>query len=202
MISFFALAGRLKHMNRWSLMRSNQVETVASHSWEVAKIAHFLTLVKNDLTGSNIDENKVTTLAVFHDVSEVVGTDCPTPIKQLNVRVSEAFKEIDRYSSSLLMNSIPVRFQAKYRPLVCDEYANKEHKLIVKSADILSALIKCKEEVDAGNNEFSSALKKTEQKLRKLNFKEVDYFLDNCLGSYQLNLDELLVKAEQAHEDN
>ena len=66
-----------------------------------------------------------------------------------------------------------------------------EEKTLLKAADRLSALIKCGEEVRAGNGEFRAALAQQQAALEAMACPAADYFMAHMLPCYALTLDEL-----------
>lgn len=191
MSNFFGLIGRLRFIKRWSLMRNSIEENVAEHSWEVATIVHSLATIGNRLFDGKYDVNAVVVEALFHDVSEVITGDMPTPVKYLSPAISKPYKAIEKKACRILLETIPQELKADYEDVVCGSKCEKTKKLI-KAADSLSAYIKCVLELNSGNKEFSGAAKKIMFTLTEMNMKEVDYFLENFIQGYEKNLDELL----------
>ena len=184
--SFFALIGRMRHIGRWGLMRSTMPENIQEHSHMVAVLAHALAVIRRDVFGQNCDPNACAAEALFHDSSEILTGDLPTPIKYNNPEIIGAYKEIEREAGKKLLASLPESFADAYRPLLCPE---NEHEL-VKAADKLSAYIKCIEERKAGNVEFAMAEKQTLKALHAMDMPELEYFLEHFMPAFELTLDE------------
>ncbi|MFT4994914.1 MAG: 5'-deoxynucleotidase, partial [Paraglaciecola sp.] len=89
---FFAHLSRMKLINRWPLMRNVRTENVQEHSLQVAMVAHSLALIRNKYFDGQLDPNKIATIALFHDVSEVITGDLPTPIKYSNPAIQQEYK--------------------------------------------------------------------------------------------------------------
>ena len=179
----------MKLIDRWSLMRCTQRENVQEHSLQVAIIAHALCLIKNKHFDGNVNPEHVALKAIFHDATEVLTGDLPTPVKYFNTEIREAYNQIEEHAVDQLMKLLPAEFVDDYRALLGED---TDTKIIIKSADTLAAYIKCVEEESAGNHEFSKAKKSIEAKLgefRKL--PEVDYFMNIFVPSFSLTLDEL-----------
>ena len=184
---FYAMLSRMKNIYRWGLMRNTKQENLSEHSLEVAFIAHALAVVHNRRFGGNIDENKVAVAAMFHDTTEIITGDMPTPIKYYNPEICEVYKQIENVASNRLLNMLPKDLRGDF-----EEYYNCDPKItaFVKAADKLSALIKCTEELNMGNREFSAAKESTAQILKDLNMPEVNVFLEEFMESFSLSLDE------------
>ncbi len=191
MYNFFAYMSRMKLIRRWSLMKAVNEENIAEHSAQVAQIAHALAVIANKLYGKNVNADRITTLALYHEASEVITGDLPTPIKYYNPDIRSAYKNIESVANDKLLSMLPDAIKEEYRPLIeqdCDSY---EHKL-VKAADKLSAYIKCVEELRSGNREFAKAETALKEEVAAyLSLPEVRYFCDKFLSSFSKTLDEL-----------
>ena len=186
---FYALMSRMRYITRWGLMRNTFSENIQEHSHQVAVLAHGLALIRRDILGLEADPERCATAALFHDASEILTGDLPTPIKYYNPDIKEAYKQVERVSGDKLLAMLPEELRESYAPLIHEEDPSVHS--IVKAADKLSAHIKCIEELKAGNQEFESAARQTEQALRAMELPCLDYFLEHCLDSFRLNLDEL-----------
>ncbi len=186
--SFFAMLSRMKNIHRWGLMRNVRSENLSEHSFETAYIAHALAVIGNRRCNKNYDENYIAAAALFHDTSEIITGDMPTPIKYYNGDIKSAYKEIELVAQNRLTDMLPEDLREDYLPLYNpDEQSRK----IIKAADKISALIKCTEEINMGNREFCSAEKSTKRAIKDLKCEEADIFLDEFIKSFALNLDEL-----------
>tara|TARA_R110002072_G_scaffold534_7_gene4155 strand:- start:57489 stop:58073 length:585 start_codon:yes stop_codon:yes gene_type:complete len=191
MAHFYAYLNRMKLIERWSLMHSVRKENVQEHSLQVAVIAHALALIKNKYFDGNVDANKIATMAIFHDASEVITGDLPTPIKYFNPKIEDAYHAIENYAMEKLLSYLPEELREEYKGLLTQENCDPEETVLVKAADTLSAYIKCMEEKTAGNNEFNRARISLENKIRSYKRPEVDHFMANYINSFSLTLDEL-----------
>lgn len=187
---FFAVISRMKYINRWSLMRNTINENISEHSLETAFIAHALALLRNRRFGGNVDPERCALLAIFHDTTEIITGDLPTPIKYYNPQIKKAYGEIEENAKKQLLSYLPEDLRDDYEPLF--SRTNKEAELwdLVKGADKISALIKCIEEKQMGNSDFTSAEKSTYQAIKALNLPEAEVFLQEFMPSYLLTLDE------------
>ncbi len=187
---FFALMGRMRYITRWGLMRNTFSENIQEHSHQVAVLAHALALIRRDILHlPTPDPDRCAVAALYHDASEILTGDLPTPIKYYNPEIKDAYKEVERIAGNRLLDMLPEALRPSYEHLVLED--DKELEPIVKGADKLSAYIKCVEEQKAGNTEFDSAATVTMQSLRDLHREEMDWFIDNCLEAFSLNLDQL-----------
>ena len=187
---FYALFGRMRYITRWGLMRNTFSENIQEHSHQVAVLAHALALIRRDILHlPTPDPDRCAVAALYHDVSEILTGDLPTPIKYYNPKIKDAYKQVERIAGNRMLDMLPPELRPSYAPLVLEE--DRELEPIVKGADKLSAYIKCIEEHKAGNTEFDSAAVVTMQALRDLHREEMDWFIDHCLEAFSLNLDQL-----------
>lgn len=187
---FFAMLSRMKYIFRWSLMRNTRTENICEHSQDVAVLAHALALLHNRRFGGNVSVENCVLLAMYHDVPEILTGDLPTPVKYDNADIRKAYRDVERLSAERLLSGLPDDLREDYRPLLLGDTATDEEKKIVKAADKLSALIKCIEELKAGNGEFRRAKASTEEALHRMQMPAVECFMQEFLPSYELTLDE------------
>lgn len=191
--SFYAMISRMKYINRWALMRNAREENLCEHSLEVAVIAHALATISNVRYGNSLNTEKAALIGLYHDASEIITGDMPTPIKYYNNDLKSAFKDVENIACHKLLDKLPEDLRQAYNPILLknneDEYLWK----LVKAADKISAMIKCMEETASGNSEFSSAQDTISTALDKLAAKlpEVDDFRNDFLPAYCKTLDEL-----------
>ena len=187
---FYALMGRMRYITRWGLMRNTFSENIAEHSHITAVLAHALALIRRDILHlDGPDPDRCAVAALYHDASEILTGDLPTPIKYYNPDIKLAYKEVERIAGNRLLDMLPKELRDSYEHLVLED--DREVEPIVKAADKLSAHIKCLEEQKAGNTEFDSAARQTWESMKAMNLPELDWFLENCLGAFALNLDQL-----------
>ena len=186
---FYALMSRMRYITRWGLMRNTFSENIQEHSHQVAVLAHGLALIRRDILGLEADPERFATAALFHDASEILTGDLPTPIKYYNPDIKEAYKQVERVSGDKLLAMLPEELRESYAPLIHEEDPSVHS--IVKAADKLSAHIKCIEELKAGNQEFESAAAQTRRALEEMDLPELNWFLEHCLPAFAKNLDEL-----------
>lgn len=187
---FYAYLMRMKYIKRWALMRSTSEENIMEHSWEVAVIAHALAIIKNEKFGGKVDEYKTLCLAVYHETSEVVTGDLPTPIKYFNREINSAYKSLEKDANERLIAKLPEELQNRYREFILDDPGSEEHKLM-KYADRICAYIKCLEELKVGNKEFLKAKESIGKELSDTDDEAVKYFIKNVLPTFSKTLDEL-----------
>ena len=187
---FYALLGRMKYITRWGLMRNTFSENIQEHSHQVAVLAHALALIRRDILNLEApDPDKCAVAALYHDASEILTGDMPTPIKYYNPDIKDAYKQVERIAGERLLSMLPEALRESYRAYVREDVGDMLP--IVKAADKLSAYIKCVEEQKAGNTEFDSAEKATMEAMKAMNRPELDWFIDNCLEPFKLNIDQL-----------
>ena len=187
---FFAVISRMKYISRWALMRNTIKEDISQHSLDVAFISHALALIRNKRFGGNVSPERCALLAMFHDTTEIITGDLPTPIKYYNKQIRCAYEEIEEKAKGQLLSYLPDDLKDDYEPLFCKTEAEAELWDIVKAADKLSALIKCLEERKMGNTDFASAEKATREAVEKMGLPEAKVFLEEFIPAYELTLDE------------
>ena len=187
---FYALLGRMRYITRWGLMRNSYTENVQEHSHQVAVLAHALALIRRDILHlDGPDPDRCAVAALYHDASETLTGDMPTPIKYYNPDIKSAYKQVERIAGERLLTMLPQELRTVYEPYVME--SDEEVDPIVKAADKLSAHIKCLEEQKAGNTDFDSAARQTWDSMQKMNLPELNWFLEHCLPPFALNLDQL-----------
>ena len=188
--NFFAYISRMRYIGRWSLMRNSLPENIQEHSHMVAVLAHALGVIRRDIFHVSCDPELAATVALFHDSSEILTGDLPTPIKYHSDEIRDAYKQVEALACHKLLETLPRELRPAYEPLLTGD-SQESVRDLVKAADKLSAYIKCIEERKAGNNEFLSAETQTRKILEESHMPEVDYFLEHFIPSFELNLDEL-----------
>ena len=186
---FFAYISRMRFIQRWALMRNTAPENVQEHSHQVAVLAHALAVLRNEKFGGHVDPGAVAVAALYHDASEILTGDMPTPIKYDNPAIRTAHKDVEAVAEQELLNMLPEELRGVYAPILTVE--DPEIEALVKAADKLSAYIKCVEELKAGNNEFREAAAQTRKALESYGMPEVESFLETFMDSFSLTLDEL-----------
>ena len=186
---FFAYIARMRYITRWALMRNTFSENVQEHSHMVAVLAHALAVIRNRVYGGQIDAGQVAAVALYHDASEIITGDMPTPIKYYAPEIRDAYRKVEAVASDKLLSMLPDELRADYEPIIKIE--DETTKKLVKAADKLSAYIKCVEELKAGNMEFKKAAEQTRRALSEMHMPELDYFMVNCMESFSMTLDEL-----------
>lgn len=191
MYSFFAMMARMKYIERWALMRSASRENICEHSLEVAMLAHALAIISNEKCGNKLDVNQVAMMGLYHDANEIITGDMPTPVKYFDEDIKEAYKRVEDMASWTMLNKLPAYMKQYYEPLMLPKEGAEYEWKLVKAADKLSALIKCQEELRAGNPEFRTAEQTILQTLKKMSMKEIEIFMLDFLPAYDRTLDEL-----------
>ncbi len=184
---FYAMMSRMKNINRWGLMRNTRLENLSEHSLEVAQIAHALAVINNKRLAGNANPEYIALVAMYHDTSEIITGDMPTPIKYHNKEIKSAYKQIEATAQQRLIDMLPKDFKSEFERIYNPDPLTKR---LVKAADKISALIKCIEELNMGNREFAVAEKSTRSAITKLCCKEADIFMDEFMDSFSLSLDE------------
>lgn len=188
---FFAYINRTKYIRRWGLMRNTETETLSEHLYQTAILAHALAVIENEMFGGCVNAEKIAIAALYHDASEIITGDMPTPVKYHNDEIRDAYHKIEDETAEMLLEKLPESLRPAYAPLVTESGLTPEEKKILKAADTLGAYIKCISELGAGNRDFASAEKSTAEKLKRFELRSLDYFMEEFLGSYSLTIDEM-----------
>ena len=187
---FYAFLSRMKYINRWALMRNTNEENLSQHSHEVAVVAYALCVIGNRRYGKNYNCERASLLGLYHDMPEILTGDLPTPVKYFNPEIKEAYKKVEEVAAEKLLDTLPEDLRADFEFLFNKKEEDKELWEIIKAADKISALIKCIEEMKAGNKEFEKALQSTGKSLLEMEVPEAEIFLKEFMGSFYLSLDE------------
>lgn len=189
MNAFFAYLFRLRLIHRWSLMRKVVPENVAEHSYHTAILTHALCSIAADVYGKKVPVDRAVTLALFHDATEVITGDIPSPVKHHNSRIQNGFREMEALAAERLCDMVPAALKGRYAPLI----RNQDPDLYrwVKGADLLDGYLKCLQELSAGNREFAVACRELKERMDQLEMPEIDYFLLHFAPSFTKTLDEL-----------
>lgn len=188
---FFAHLARMKLIQRWPLMRSVSSENISEHSLQVAFVAHALALIKNKKFDGKLNPEHIALIGMYHDTSEVLTGDLPTPVKYYNPDIAQEYKKIEAAAEQRLLSMLPEEFQDDFAPFLISGTASKEEQNIVKQADTICAYLKCLEELSAGNHEYEQAKRRLEETLDQRKSPEMDYFLTTFAPSFELSLDEI-----------
>ncbi len=187
---FFAYINRMKYINRWGLMRNTRPENDTEHSQQTAMIAHALALIANRRYQKHYDAGYVMALALYHDASEVITGDMPTPVKHNNPFIRQEYGRLERIANERLISMLPEDLRDDYRPLIQHDETTPEWRL-VKAADKISAYIKCVEEKKAGNGEFENAAYTIRSSIDRIDLPEVRDFMRECVPGFGMTLDEI-----------
>jgi len=175
--NFYAYMDRMKYIKRWQLMRSVREENIMEHTQQVALFAHALSIINNKVLGGTANAEKTVLYALYHECSEVMTGDLPTPIKYFNRSIQGAYKDLEKKATELETVAKPQTDSLEYK--------------LMKAADRLAAYVKCLEELRSGNKEFLKAEKSIRDDLLSRNMPEVEYFFKNFIPAFNLTLDEL-----------
>ena len=190
--TFFAYLSRLRWIRRWGLMRNAEPENVMEHSWEVATIAHALALIHNHVFNGNVDANEIATAGLYHDASEVITGDLPTPIKYHSKSITNAYQQIEKQAETELIELLPDELKRAYQQCFDSKQQPEINQRLLKAADTLSAHLKCLAELRAGNLEFKQSAEITKQKIEDFKMPEVYYFMAVFVPAYELPLERVL----------
>lgn len=187
---FFAMLSRMKYINRWGLMRNVRSENISEHSLDVAFFAHALGIIKNKRFGGNIDCDRLAVLAMYHDTTEIITGDMPTPVKYYNKSIKTAYKEVEAFAQNTLLSYLPVDIREEYQKVFNTEDDEEYLWGLVKAADRISALVKCIEEREMGNKDFQKAEETIMQSIDQIDLPEVRCFMEEFIPAFRLTLDE------------
>lgn len=186
--NFFAVLSRMKYIRRWGLMRSTREENLSEHSLDTAFIAHALAIIGNRRLNKNYNPERAVVAAMYHDATEILTGDLPTPVKYYNADIKHAYKDIEKAAADRLMSMIPEDLREDYSAAM--NPLDDDTLILVKAADKISAYIKCMEEISIGNTEFTQAAESTREAISRLALPEADIFMEEFIGSFGLSLDQ------------
>lgn len=190
--NFYAMMSRMKYINRWGLMNNTKYENLSEHSLQVAMLAHCLVLIHNKRFNGSLNPERAGMLAIYHDATEIITGDMPTPIKYFNGTIKDAYKDIENAAADRLCSLLPEDFRQDMEEIIKQSSdGDRELKKYVKAADRFSALIKCIEELRMGNEEFRQAKNAIEKSISEMNMPEADVFAAEFLPAFSLSLDEM-----------
>ena len=187
---FFAILSRLKYINRWALMRNTQTENLSEHTLDTAFIAHALIIIDNKRFGGKLNPEHAAVLAMYHDVTEIMTGDMPTPVKYFNADLKKAYKVAEKSAGEKLISYLPDDMQEEIGCYINPCEKDADYAPFIKAADRLSAIAKCIEEKNTGNREFLSAEKAQIAALKAMNLAAANVFLEEFMPAYTLTLDE------------
>ena len=188
---FYAMMSRMKYIERWALMRNSMKENISEHSLEVSMLAHALAVIGNRRFGKELNAQKAALIGLYHDATEIITGDMPTPIKYYNASIQGAFKDIETKAAKQLLSMLPEELRQDYQGIFFAQEGEEYLFRLVKAADKLSALVKCIEEAKAGNTEFRDARTTITQALEEMHLVEAEDFMRDFLPAYEKTLDEL-----------
>ena len=188
---FFAMISRMKYINRWGLMNNTQNETICEHSLQVAMFTHCMILMHNEMFENKLDADHGAILAIYHDSSEIITGDLPTPVKYYNDEITKAYKEVENLAEEQLLSMLPKSREKYYRDILHYNEKDKELWKYVKAADKISALTKCICEMNMGNSEFGDAYYALKSSIEEMKMPVVNKFLEEYIPSFRLTLDKL-----------
>jgi 5'-deoxynucleotidase len=203
---FFAMISRMRYINRWGLMRNTLPENISEHSLQVAMIAHALTIIRNRYYAEDrlkLNPERVAVLAMYHDASEILTGDLPTPVKYFNPAIRDAYQAVESVATGRLLSMLPVDLAEDFQPILEPDHHDPEivdSMALIKAADRISAYLKCVEEGKAGNSEFNKAGQATLNKIQESALPEVRHFMRDFVPSFSLTLDELESRPDPATE--
>ena len=182
----------MKYITRWGLMNNTKSENISEHSLQVAMFAHLLVLLHNKETGENLNAERAAMLGLYHDTTEIITGDMPTPVKYYNPDIIASYKKVEKIAGEKLVSMLPEDLRGDYRDLILGENPDDKDLLVyVKAADKLSALVKCIEEIRMGNDEFRMAKESIERSILEMKLPEAEVFFEEFLPSFSLALDEI-----------
>ncbi len=187
---FFAMLSRMKYINRWGLMRNTFKENISEHSLDVAMIAHALGVINNIYFKGDVNADRLALMGMYHDSTEIITGDMPTPVKYYNPLIREAYKEVESVAKNELLSGLPKEMQAVYDPILQDTKEEEALWRYVKAADKLSAYIKCIEEQRMGNSDFEKAGNSIRSIIDDMHMPEVDFFVEKFMPAYMMTIDE------------
>ena len=188
--AFYAMLSRMKYINRWGLMRNSRNENLCEHSLEVAFIAHALGFINNHIYNGDINPERLAILGMYHDTTEIITGDMPTPVKYHSTVIRNAYSEVEKIAGDELLKGLPEEFRGEYAPLLLESEDESREWRFVKAADKISAWLKCIDEKNMGNTDFADAEMSIRKAIEELGLPEADYFMEHFAPAYGNTLDQ------------
>lgn len=188
---FFAMLFRMKYIHRWALMRNTLSENLSEHAMETAAITHALAVIRNKRFGGKVNAERAALIGLYHDSTEIITGDLPTPIKYRNEDLKNSYKQMESEAGKRMLSMLPEELREEYTSLFEPTEDDKELWVLCKAADKLTAYIKCLEEEKMGNREFDHAKRSTFAALQAMELPELTVFMEEYLPAFTLTLDEL-----------
>jgi len=136
---FYAYISRMKYIVRWGLMRNTDSENIQEHSLQVAVLAHALAVIHNKLCPQDpLSPERACLYGVFHDASEIITGDLPTPIKYYNPVIKDNYQAIEDIAKDKLLSKLVYK-EIKYILLPCS--MEMLSKRLGKSGNISAAAL-------------------------------------------------------------
>ena len=188
--TFFSFLARMKYVNRWALMRNTYEENLSTHSFEVAAIAHMLSLIGNRRFGKRYNAERAAVLGLYHDMPEILTGDLPTPVKYFNKEIVNAYAAVESAACARLLDALPADLRADFEPLFIKQEEDADLRRLVKAADKIAAYLKTLEERRAGNTEFLKAEESIRDMIAAMGVAEADVFMAEFIPAYEMTLDQ------------
>ena len=187
--NFFAVMSRMKYINRWGLMRNTRNENLSEHCLDTALFAHAIVTIDKNCFAGKLNPERAAMLALYHDSSEIITGDMPTPVKYYNEQIRTAYQMAEDSAKQKLISCLPEQVAEDIAPLIDVKGQDEAYLPFIKAADKISALVKCIEERTMGNTEFVDAEKATLKSIKALKIPAVDEFLNLFIDAYSKTLD-------------
>ncbi|GLS27782.1 5'-deoxynucleotidase [Marinibactrum halimedae] len=186
-IQFFKSISRIKWVPRWSLLRNTEPENVMEHSWEVATLAHILGCINNEIFEGTLSPDRLAVLGMYHDCSEMITGDMPTPAKYHSKAMTKAYKCLEGEAQQSLLSLLPMQIKQRVSHNILESKMSDKEQKILKAADYLAAYCKAQREIENGNAQYRDVLVGVTERLNELGLPEVGYFLNDGKGHYAIN---------------
>jgi len=153
-------------------------KTNAGKSTLLNRLLHEEKAIVSDVHGTTRD--------VIEDTTEIDGITFRF-IDTAGLRQTD--DKVEKMAEEKLLSYLPDDLREHYRPLLGHTADERELWELVKAADKLSALIKCVEERQMGNSDFTDAEKSTLDSIVEMNIPEAEEFLKEFMPAYSGTLD-------------
>ncbi len=188
---FFAMLSRMKFINRWGLMYNTNSENISEHSLQTAMFTHCMILMHNREYSDDLNAERGALLAMYHDTSEIITGDLPTPVKYYDPDIRDAYKRVEVYAEDRLLSLLPDYLRSYYTDIIHYNEKDKQLWKYVKAADKISAITKCIEEIKIGNTEFTDAYQSLTASFKEMDMPVAQKFYEEFVPSFKLTLDKL-----------
>lgn len=160
-----------------------EVHTVAAHSWKVVQYAKTMADIE-EKNGAVIDWKKLYEITSSHDYGEIFIGDIKTPVKHSSMELRSLIQQVEEgMINNFIKENIPEEFKEIFYNQLREGKDDSLEGLILEVADKMDQVYEAFTELQRGNTEkeFIVMYRNALVKIKNINLKCVDYFLEEIL---------------------